>query len=173
MILRQRLTCVSYGCMYMAYASRYCRTKGGTAQSRPQTPSAWWVALPSCSAACEGMFPLVSSGISICRAGAAADKTSPGQSSQDRFYRQALILTSGRSPPLCRPRAANPERRRRSGSDRGTRSRTEAWLTGAQPGHRARFSGNISSTVCSIPNSSRPMKPWSPTSDGLHTTPRR
>ena len=173
MILRQALTCVSYGCMCMTYASRYCRTKGATAQSRAHTASAWWVALPSCSATCEGVFPLASSGVPVYRAGSAADKTSPCQPSQDCFYGQASISAGRRNPPLCRSHAADVERHHRSRSDRGARSRSEAWLTGAQPGHRARFSGNISSTVYSIPNSSRPMKPWSPTSDGLLTTARR
>lgn len=173
MILRRLLTYVGYGCSHMTYASRDCRTKGATAQSRPHAASAWWVALPSCSAACEGLFPLASSGVPVYRAGSAADKTSPGQSSQNCFYRQASISAGRRYPPLCRPHPADVERCRRSRPDRGAQSRSEAWLTGAQPGHRARFSGNISSTVYSIPNSSRLMNLWSPTIDGLPTTVRR
>ena len=173
MTLLELLTCVSYGCIYMAYASRYRRTTGATAQSCPHTASAWLVAFPSCAATREGMLPLVSTGVSVYRAGSAANKTCSRQPSQDRFYGQAAILASHPSPSLCRSDAAYVERRRRSRSDRGARSRTEAWLTGGQPGHRARFSGNISSTVYSIPSSSRPMKPWCPTSDGLHTPPRR
>src|SRR3954451_15355294 len=173
MTLRQHLTFVLYGCIYMTYASRYRRTTGGSAESCPHTASAWLVAFPGCAATCEGMLPLVSTGVSVYRAGSAANKTCSRQPSQDRFYGQTVILAGHPSPPLCRSDAAYVERRRRSRSDRGARSRTEAWLTGGQPGHRARFSGNISSTVYSIPSSSRPMKPWSPTSDGLHTPPRR
>ena len=173
MTLRQHLTFVFCGCIYMANASRYGRTTGATAQSCPHTASAWWVALPSCSATCEDLFPLAATGVPVCRAGSAADKTSPCRPSKDCFYRQASFSTGRRSPALCCPQAANAERHRRSRSYRGDRSRSEAWLTAAQPGHRARFSGNISSTVYSIPSSSRPTKPWSPTSDGLHTTPRR
>jgi hypothetical protein len=173
MRLRQFLTCVSCSCMYMTYVSRYRSAKGATAQSRPHTSSALWVALPGCSATYEGMFALASSGVPVYRAGWAADRSSPGHSSQDCFYRQASISAGRRNSPSCCPHAADVERHRRSRFDRSAQSRSEAWLKGAQPGHRARFSGNISSTVYSIPNSSRPMKPWSPTSDGLHTTARR
>jgi hypothetical protein len=173
MTLLQLLTCVFCSCIYMAYASRYCRAKGATAQSCPQTASAWLAAFPSCSPAREGMFAIVPSGISVCRAGSEANKTCSRQSSQDRFHGQTAILAGHPSSPLCCSLAAYVERHRRSGSDRGARSRTEAWLTGGQPGHGARCSGNISSTVYSIPSSSRLMKPWSPTSDGLHTPPRR
>jgi hypothetical protein len=173
MTLRLLLTCVSCGCIYMAYASRYCRAKGATAQSCPYTASAWLATFPSCSATCEGMFPLVSSGISVYRAGSAANKTCSRRPSQDRFHSQTAILAGHPSPPLCRSDAAYVERPCRSRSDRGARTRTEAWLTGGQPGHGARCSGNISSTVYWIPSSSRLMNPWSPTSDGLHTPPRR
>jgi hypothetical protein len=173
MILRQLLTCVFHSCIYMSYASRYCRTKGATAQSCPHTASAWLVAFPSCSATLEGIFSLLSSGVSVYRAGAAANKTCSRQPSQDRFYCQTAILAGPAAPPPCCSHAAYVERHRQSRSDRGARSRTEAWLTCGQPGCRARFSGNISSTVYSIRSSSRPMKPWSPTSDGPHTNPRR
>jgi hypothetical protein len=173
MTLRQHLTFVFYGCIYMAYASRYGRTTGATAQSCPHTASAWLVAFPSGSATCEGMLPFVPTGVSVYRAGSATNKTFARHPSQDRFHRQIAILAGHPSPPLCRSDAAFAERRRRSRSDGSARSRTEAWLTGGQPGHRSRFSGNISSTVYSIPSSSRPTKRWFPTSDGLHTPPRR
>lgn len=173
MTLLRLLTCVLCSCIYMAYASRYCRAKGATAQPCLETASAWLAAFPSCSATREGMFALVPSGISVYRAGSAADKTCFRQPSQDRLHGQTAILARRPSPASCRSHAAYVERHRWSGSDRGARSRTEAWLTGGQSGHRARCSGNISSTVCSIPSSSRPMKPWSPTSDGPHTNPRR
>jgi hypothetical protein len=170
---RQFLTYVFCGCIYMSYGSCHGRTEGAAPQSRACAASAWLVAFTGRPATREGMFPFVSTGVSVYRAGSATNKTSSRHASQDRFHGQIATLAGHPSPPICRSDAAFAERRRQSRSDVSARSRTEAWLTGAQPGHRARFSGNISSTVYSIPSSSRHTKPWSPTSDGLHTTPRR
>jgi hypothetical protein len=173
MTLRHLLTFVSCGCIYTSYASRYRRTKGAAAQRCPSIASAWLVAFPNCSATLEGMFAFVSSGVSVYRAGSAANTTRPRQPSQDRFHGQIAILAGTPAAPSCCSQQDYVERYRQSGPGGRARSRTEAWLTGAQPGDHFRFSGNISSTACSIPSLSKPMKRWFPTNDGLHSNPRR
>jgi hypothetical protein len=170
---RQFLTFVVCGCIYTSYGSCHCRRKGATAQSGPHAASAWLAAFPSRSATREGMFPLLSSGVSVYRAGSAAERAYSRQFSQGRFHCQIAILAGPQAPPPCCSHAAYLERHRRSRSDSGARSRTGAWLTIGHPGHRARCSGNISSIAYSIPSSSKPMKFWSPTSAGPHTNPRR
>jgi hypothetical protein len=173
MIPRQVLTLVSYGCIYTSYASRHCRTKGATPKSRPHLASAWFVTLPSCSTTREGMFPVLPSGVSLYQAGAAVKCPPPRQPSQDRLHCQTAILAGQPTPPLFCSHATYVERHRQSLPDRDARSRTEAWLTSGQPGHCARFSGNISSIAYTTPSSSKPTKSWSPTSGGPHTNPRR
>jgi len=169
----QFLTVVRRGCMYTAYDSCHCRTKGATSESRTYAGSAWLVAFPGRPATREGMFALLPSGVSVCRAGSTANNAYSHRSSQDRIYCQIAIAAGPQAPPPCGSQAAYLERHSQPRSDSCARSRTEAWLTGGQPGHRARSSGSISSTAYSIPSLSKPMTLWSLTSDGPYTNPRR
>lgn len=169
----QFLTFVLCGCIYTSYGSCHCRTTGATSQSRTYAASAWLLASPSGSATGEGMFSLLSSGVSVYRAGSAANNACSRRSSQGRIHCQIAIFAGAQAPPSCGSQAAYVERHGQSRPDSGARSRTRAWLTTGQPGHRARFSGNIGSIVYSIPSSSKPMKLWSLTRDGLHANPRR
>jgi hypothetical protein len=167
------LTFVLYGCIYTSYGSCHRRTKGPASQSRPYTASAWLVAFAGRSATREGMFPLLPSGVSVYQAGATTNDAGPRPSSQGRIYCQIAIFAGAQAPPPCGSQAGYVERHRQSRPGSGARSRTGAWLSTGQPGHRARFSGNISLTAYSIPSSSRPMKLWSLTSDGPHANSRR
>ena len=169
----QFLTFVVGGCIYTSYGSCHCRTKGATPQSGPHAASAWLDASAGRSATREGILPFLSSGVSVYRAGSTAKRADSCQCFQNRFHCQIAILTGRQAPPLCCSQSAYVERHSQWRPDRGARSRTRAWLTIGHPGHRARFSGNISLIAYSIPSSSKPMKPWSPTSDGPQSNPRR
>jgi hypothetical protein len=169
----QFLTFVCCGCIYTSYESCHRRTTGATSQSRAYAASAWLVAFPSCPATREGMFPLFPSGVSVYRAGPRANNACSRRSSQGRIHYQIAFLAGAQAPSPCGSQAAYVERHRQSRLDSGARSRTGAWLTTGQPGHRARFSGNISLIAYSIPSSSKPMRLWSLISDGLRANPRR
>jgi hypothetical protein len=173
MILRRILTCAFYGCIYTSYDSRHYITKGAPSQLRSNPASARVVTPSGCSTTHEGIFPLQASGVSLPRPGSAVKAPRPRHPSQDRLHCQAAIPAGRPTPPLCGSYTSFVERYRQSRPDGDAQSRTEAWLTGGQPGHRALCSGNISSIACSTPSSSKPMKPWSLTTDGPHTNLRR
>jgi hypothetical protein len=173
MILLRILTCAFYGCIYTSYDPRHYLTKGAPSQPRPNPASARFVTLSSCSTTHEGILPLQASGVSLYQAGSAAEAPRPRHPSQDRLHCQAAIPAGPPTAPLCGSYTSFVERYRQSRPDGDAQSRTEAWLTGGQPGHRALCSGNISSIACSTPSSSRSTKPWSPTGGGPQTNLRR
>ena len=173
MILRDILTRAVYGCIYTSYDSRHGHTKGAPPQSCPNLAAARFVTLSSCSTIQEGILRLQTSGVSLYRAGSAVKAPRPRHPSQDRLHCQAAIPAGRPTPPLRGSCTNSVERHRQSRPDGDPQSRTEAWLTGGQPGHRALCRGNISSIACSTPSSSRSTKPWPPIGGGPHNNPRR
>ena len=173
MTLRQILICVYHCCIYMSYATCQCCSTGATPQSLPNAASALFVTLPSGATACQRMFPVFTSGVSLPQAGSALKAACSRPSSQDRFYRQTATLAGPPTPSLCCSYSAHVERHRQSRLDRDARSRTEAWLTSGQPGRSARFIWNITLIDYWILSWFKPTKCWCPTSAGPHVIPGR
>lgn len=173
MIPCQTLMFVFYSCIYMSYASCQRCSKGATPQSIPNPASTLFVTFPSCSTAREGVFPVFPSGVSLSQAGTDFKASRSRQPSQDCFHRETAIHAGSSTPPLCGSHATQVERHRQSRLDGDPRPRTEAWLSGGQPGRRVRFVWNISSIAYWIPNSPKPTNYWCQTSCGPQTTVRR
>jgi len=165
--------CVACGCTFMSYVACQLRSTGTTPQSLPNLASALFIPSRSCATAGKNMFHLLSPGLSLLKAGPAAERTSSPQSSQGRLYSQAAHGAGSATPPLCRSYSAHVERDRQSRLDCDARPRSQAWLNRGPGQRRARFMWNITSIDCLLPNSPKSTNCWYPTSAGPHAHFRR
>src|ERR1700733_4251521 len=165
------LTCVTYGCIQMSYAPRQRNPEGSTSEPGANSAARTISAVGSCSTACQELFHLAASGVSVPGAGARPKRACSGQRSEGCLYRQALTHFGASTPDVCRQRQANLERERRSGVDSHAPSRSEAWLRGGQPVLVLSI-WNIDLIVCWATSSFRHINFWRRTSSGP-STPRR
>jgi hypothetical protein len=91
MILHQVLTCVSYGCIYMSYASRHSCSTGAAPQSLPNPASGLFITLRGRSTARQIVFHFSTSGLSISQAGRTLKASRSHQPPQDCLHRQTAV----------------------------------------------------------------------------------
>ena len=141
------LTCVINRRIQMTYGSRQRCPESRAAQSGSQPAAGTRAPAPGRRAPRPCLLHLQAPGLSLSRAGTAAQTSGPGRRYESVFHGQALAQSGGQTPDLCSLDRIDLERDRQPCLVGGTASRGRTWLTGRRVGN-GRCGSNINLIGC-------------------------
>ena len=146
------MTCVAYGCMFMAGATRQRVSEGRTPQSSSRPAAARRSALRGGRAVGARLLHITASSLSVPRTSSTAETSGPAKRSQAGIHGEASTQPgSARTLLRCGKRIVH-QRGGQPSVARAAAARARAWVSRNQFGH-APCSWNIDSIVCCRTNS--------------------
>lgn len=151
MCSNEHLRYVTFGCIYVTYASRYRSPESPKTQPRARTAASIRPFASCRRAASARLWCFSPPSLSLSPAGPAPEGTGARWRSQGGFHRQALSKIGSASSDVRHPHRRVFERNRKPSLARGLAAEKKAWLSDP---HSAitRFTTNIVSIVSSLRN---------------------